>query len=267
MALADVKIEELADVRAVSLPAGTCLLIEQPLESKDNDNSCCFSYYEVGQIDLKTKLVNQVVMQYLDEPFFDDLRTKQQLGYVVFNRADKNRGVTFNKFVVQSPGKSAEYLVNAINVFMLRLREEVKEATQEDFDTQKKSVHTQLAEKAVNLTKDFENMWPALEEHHYEFTRQEDSLKVLETVTLADFKAHFEKVFFSSEAKRLDFTVTSEKHKEDQEKDRQAYAEGEMFKIFKRETVTESIVAFKKQSGLFPDVYKTNFYNQVSQRK
>ena len=48
MALADVKIEELADVRAVSLPAGTCLLIEQPLESKDNDNSCCFSYYEVG---------------------------------------------------------------------------------------------------------------------------------------------------------------------------------------------------------------------------
>ena len=76
MALADVKIEELADVRAISLPAGTSLLIEQPLESKDNDNSCCLTYYEVGQVDLKTKLVNQVVMQYLDEPFFDDLRTK-----------------------------------------------------------------------------------------------------------------------------------------------------------------------------------------------
>lgn len=147
---------------------------------------------------------------------------------------------------MQSPGKSAEYLINAINVFMLRLRGEIKEVTQEDFDTQKKSVHTQIAAKAVNLTEDFEKMWPALEEHHYEFTRQEDSLKVLETITLDEFKAHFEKVFFSSEAKRLDFTVTSEKHKEDQEKDRQAYSEGEMFKIFKRETVNESIVAFKK---------------------
>ena len=77
--------------------------------------------------------------------------------------ADKNRGVNYNKFVVQSPSKCAEYCVNAINVFMLRLREEVKAVTQEDFETQKKSVHTQLAEKAVNLSKDFENMWPALE--------------------------------------------------------------------------------------------------------
>ena len=84
-------------------------------------------------------------------------------------------------------------------------------------------------------------MWPALEDHHYvlefEFNRQEDSLKVLETVTLADFKAHFEKVFFYSEGGQapdrpgcqilpLPSYGTSEKQKKKKEKDIQAYAEG-----------------------------------------
>ena len=34
----------------------------------------------------KLKLLNQVLMNYTQEPFFSDLRTKQQIGYVVFSR-------------------------------------------------------------------------------------------------------------------------------------------------------------------------------------
>jgi len=49
-----------------------------PLEDKTNENSCSLTYYEIEPIqgDLKQPLVNTVMMQYLNEPFFDDLRTK-----------------------------------------------------------------------------------------------------------------------------------------------------------------------------------------------
>jgi hypothetical protein len=52
---------------------------EIPLEDKTNENSFNGSLYEVGAIkdNEHDNLVNLVVMQYLDEPFYADLRTKQ----------------------------------------------------------------------------------------------------------------------------------------------------------------------------------------------
>jgi len=49
------------------------------------------------------KLTNAIIMQYIDVPFFDDLRTKQQLGYVVAARVRSSRDVVGNIFLVQSP--------------------------------------------------------------------------------------------------------------------------------------------------------------------
>jgi len=57
----------------------------------------------------KIKLARLCVAHYLEEPFFDDLRTKQQLGYVVAARGRNNRGVQSIWFLVQSPTKCGEY--------------------------------------------------------------------------------------------------------------------------------------------------------------
>lgn len=55
--------------------------------------------------------------------------------------------------------------------------------------------------------------WGEIANHNYDFERQDTELKVLETVTLSDFKALFERLFFSEYTKRLDVELTSEKHK------------------------------------------------------
>ena len=52
---------------------------------------------------MRLGLVNAIVMQYLSEPFFDELRTKQQLGYVVSSREAATRNVIGNRFLIQSP--------------------------------------------------------------------------------------------------------------------------------------------------------------------
>ena len=105
LGLDTVQVEDLPDVRAIALESGTSFLIEDPLTDEKNENSCSTVYYEVGVYgdDLKTKLTNAIIMQYMDVPFFDDLRTKQQLGYVVAARVRSNRDVIGNIFLVQSP--------------------------------------------------------------------------------------------------------------------------------------------------------------------
>ena len=81
-------------------------------------------------------------MQFLSEPFFDDLRTKQQLGYVVASLMRVHRDVITNIFLVQSSKMSAEGLVGAINKFLVKQRQEFKDMTDEDFETKRKAVIT-----------------------------------------------------------------------------------------------------------------------------
>ena len=97
------------------------------------------TYYEVGVqgSDLKAKLTNSIVMQCLSEPFFNELRTQQQLGYVVFSRAVNTRDVLGAQFIVQSPKRSCEYIVNSINDFLLEMRTKMASLTPEEFEVQK----------------------------------------------------------------------------------------------------------------------------------
>lgn len=103
--LGSIKIEELPELRTIALESKTCFHIEIPLEDKSNENSCNLTYYEVGPVgdNSKEKLINDIVMQCLDEPFYADLRTKQQLGYVVYCRTLKTQDTIGNIFTVQSP--------------------------------------------------------------------------------------------------------------------------------------------------------------------
>lgn len=77
--LEPVKIEDLAPIRTLALDEGHSFLIERELEDKTNENSCIITYYEAGlnNDDQKLYLTNLVVMQFLSEPFFNDLRTQQ----------------------------------------------------------------------------------------------------------------------------------------------------------------------------------------------
>jgi len=76
--LNNLEVSKIGEVLPISMEKGTSLLLEMPLEDKTNENSCSLTYYEIEPIqgDLKQPLVNTVMMQYLNEPFFDDLRTK-----------------------------------------------------------------------------------------------------------------------------------------------------------------------------------------------
>ena len=61
------------DIRCIALKDNTNFLLELPLDDKKNENSCLVSYFECGLegMDLKTKLIHSVMMQYLDEPTFN----------------------------------------------------------------------------------------------------------------------------------------------------------------------------------------------------
>ena len=129
------------------------------------------TYYQLGAVEKGYKLETTLAVlgQYFSEPFFDELRTKQQLGYVVSSRETNQRDCLGMWFLIQSNSKSCEYLVHAINKFLLERREIIKNISDEDFEKQKKSVHTQQAEKDQNMYAESRRSWLEISTHNYDF--------------------------------------------------------------------------------------------------
>jgi secreted Zn-dependent insulinase-like peptidase len=170
------------------------------------------------------------MMNYIQEPYFSDLRTKQQIGYVVFSRHSQMREVIVCQFLVQSSEKSCEFIINATNNFLTELREKVKELSDEDFNTQKQAVHTKISEKDINLQKENDRYSGEISLHKYNFGRQQSEIEDLAKITKDQLIAQFEQVFFSDQSRRIDFSLTAEARSAQNTEDRETTSKHEMYK-------------------------------------
>jgi secreted Zn-dependent insulinase-like peptidase len=88
--------EDLVDVRCIALPPGKNLLIKR--ETSRTPQMRTIALFLTLKLDLRvpdiyTKMLHWVAMQFLDEPTFNQLRTIEQLGYVVVARKTDYRDV------------------------------------------------------------------------------------------------------------------------------------------------------------------------------
>jgi insulysin len=158
----------------------------------NNENSCLVSYYEYGRDEGtdggKMNLLNKLVMQYLQEPTFDQLRTKEQLGYVVFSRPRNTRDIQSAWFLIQSPGKNCEHIRKRLDIHMSKMRQKVRDMTDDEFKTVVGAVMTDISEKDKNLLEAHNRVWGSeLASHSYLFDRQERDIALLPTLTKAEF--------------------------------------------------------------------------------
>ena len=128
--------------------------------------------------------------------------------------------------------------------------------TEEEFKVQQGAVHQVISEKDINLAKEEGRMWAEISTHKYLFDRQEKEIEVLASLTVADFIAHFEKVFFSESTKRIDLELTAEAHKEEQATCKESNKEHEGHKHITREEYgSEFLDEFKSSKNFHDDQY------------
>lgn len=83
-----IAIPQIPEIRVVDVPLNTTWVFQKSLpftEQFQQKNSSCDKTFFLGSTfnDLRTKLLLQILNQYISEPAFQVLRTQQQLGYIV----------------------------------------------------------------------------------------------------------------------------------------------------------------------------------------
>lgn len=88
----------------------------------------------------------------ISEPAFDQLRTKEQLGYIVFTGLKRlNQQYLSLHIIVQSSHKDADYLDNRIEAFLHAYREQLIGLSEETFKENVTAVIEKLVEKPKNI--------------------------------------------------------------------------------------------------------------------
>ena len=125
----------------------------------DEVNSAIENVYIFGEevgpsadnTDLRSEAMLHLISHLLSEPCFDQLRTKEQLGYIVSVSHTKISQLLALRVIVQSNHKDPEHLDDRIERFLVQYRETIVSMVSTEFQANVDAVREHLLEKPKNL--------------------------------------------------------------------------------------------------------------------
>lgn len=124
---------EMITRRAARLPVEREVFYRIANPNTDDNNSAIEVFFQVGprgefEPDVKLELLAEI----LNKPAFHELRTVQQLGYMVFEGVSEQEGVRGIHVMVQSTIADPDELLKRIDTFLVDVRKDVLEPMTED---------------------------------------------------------------------------------------------------------------------------------------
>lgn len=180
--------------RNLILPGGSDYTYEHTLGDPANVNHCIEYYLFVGSnadYNLRARLL--LLSQMTDEPGFDQLRTKEQLGYIVFTGARMAATTMGYRVIIQSE-RPTGYLEQRINAFLAFFSESLAAMSDEAFESHKRSLITKRLEKIKNLDQESSRFWSHIGGEYYDFLQREKEVEHLRPLTkhdLVEFYQHY----------------------------------------------------------------------------
>ncbi len=151
-------------------------------------NSSIEVYLQIGTLgDVKLRNMASLFAQIFSEPFFDLLRTKEQLGYVVRHQTKETGSSIGLRFFVQSE-KSPIYLDARIEVFLTGALAMLAALSDVDLAEHAQSLVDKLLAKHRKLSDETRRYWTQIQAHQYHFSRNADDAEMILKLTRTDLE-------------------------------------------------------------------------------
>lgn len=170
-------------VRSLLLPSGSNHVYNKTLMDPANVNHCVETWLYVG--DRKDRVLRAKTLlfdQLSHEPAFDQLRTKEQLGYIVFTGI-RNFATTCGLRILIQSEKTPEYLDQRIEAFLVQIGETIASMSDADFEGHKRSLIIKQLEKPRNLDQESSRHWTHIAAEYYDFEQGEFNVALLSQIT------------------------------------------------------------------------------------
>ncbi|GAM19503.1 hypothetical protein SAMD00019534_026780, partial [Acytostelium subglobosum LB1] len=181
--------------RSVMFEAGVEYHIRQRVEDPAQGNSVSIFHYQCGVSNIENATLGHLLAIIMDEEADTELRTNQQLGYIVFATCTVKLAVVSFSVEVQSNTKDADYLQSRINEFVNnQFPQFLDKMPQAHFDSYVKGYQTRLQRKRSNLMELAKDYMDLRSNYFGDYQTKTKMVDVLSKVTKNDL-INFHKIY------------------------------------------------------------------------
>jgi len=200
-----------ADCKAKSLLPSQ-LIKEREVELRDlsslyvttnsvHKSSCIENYYQCGLQNTKQNMLLELFSQIINESCYNQLRTKEQLGYIVFSGVRRSNGAQGLRVIVQSD-RNPEYLDKRIELFIHNLSESLASMDETEFSQHVEALATKRLEKPKKLSVRNGRFWSEILSQHFNFDRDEIEVACLRSLTKDDITSFYTQHIASTDSRK-----------------------------------------------------------------
>ncbi|KAH7923541.1 hypothetical protein BV22DRAFT_1015236 [Leucogyrophana mollusca] len=194
---------------ALILPESSDFMWTAPVPNPNEPNSSLTYYLHLGELTCpKTRVAGSLLAQIMSEPAFNVLRTKEQLGYIVFCSSWHLAGSGhFGVRIVVQSERTAAYLEHRVEAFLEGMKATLEDMEPEVFDEHKTGLESKWKEALKNLSEETNRYWAHIESGYLDFLRRHNDSDLLTNVTKEDVLALFLSRVYPSTSTRSKLSI------------------------------------------------------------
>jgi len=181
------------DVAASVVKLDPAQQLVQTLDIQHNDSAISL-YFQGEDSQLITHAKYNLLSELASTPFYHQLRTEKQLGYIVFGTPVVMAKTPGLAFVVQSPVAEPQALESHIREFVETLEQRVESLTPAQLTKLKQSVISRLTKQDKNLTARSNRFWQEIDEESLDFDSQTELANAVADLSIEDLKDCYRKL-------------------------------------------------------------------------
>ncbi|GBE85090.1 Putative zinc protease [Sparassis crispa] len=186
--------------RSLILPAGSNFVARETHVNPVEANSSLSYYCQFGElVDVPLRATLGLIVHIIKEPCFSQLRTREQLGYVVGSSMWTVTSSMGLGIKIQST-KASWFVEERVEAFLETFRNTLAGMSAEEFEAQKEGLIVKKLERMKNLYEETARFWGHISSGYYDFVRHETDAAFIRTLKLEDVVEVFDKFVRPSSA-------------------------------------------------------------------
>ena len=178
--------------RVVDLPAGSKTMVSLALEHED----AAVVLFKQGQGKTSADRASMYMLyQLIEAPFFHQLRTTEQLGYIVSASPYVNLNVPYIAMIIESPTTSVAKIIERIDAFITQFELSLSQLSDTEFEAVKKGLIIKIDKKDDTLENRSNRYWAEIDRGNYDFDSRKQLLTAISALSREQIIQDFHKVF------------------------------------------------------------------------
>ena len=159
----------------------------------ESNNDCLRQDFYLGKDSPKMRMASKVLNNFIEQPFYTEMRTRQQLGYIVWGGAASSPVDHFLIFLIQSGTHDVLEIQKRVNAFVPTLKESFAKLKDEEFEKLKNAIEAELKEKDKTIRNKTSRFFRAAFKESNDFDRRGENLAALKSLKKVEVQSILER--------------------------------------------------------------------------